>query len=96
MACKFLSRARQDLREIARYIGRRNPVRAISYVKEIERRCHKLAAYPLTGRLRPELAENLRSTPFGSYVVFYSIHTDDIHIEHILHGARDAEKIFEQ
>jgi len=48
-----------------------------------------LADLPLAGRARPELRDDLRSFPVGSYVIFYAPLPDGVTILRILHGRRD-------
>jgi toxin ParE1/3/4 len=87
--------ALEELADIGEYIANRNPVRAESFVKEVEAYCQKLVNLPHIGRQRPEIAAGLRSLVYGRYIIFYSVHDHEIHIEHILHGARDIEGFFE-
>ncbi len=47
------------------------------------------------GRTREELAPNLRSLPFGRYVIFYEALPDEIVIVRVLHSARDVSAQFE-
>ncbi|WP_309731973.1 type II toxin-antitoxin system RelE/ParE family toxin [Chamaesiphon sp. OTE_75_metabat_556] len=54
-----------------------------------------LAEQPQLGRLRPELAENMRSLPIGRYVVFYIAMPSCVQVVRVLHGARDLAPIFE-
>ena len=86
---EFSPAARADLLDIARYIARDDPARALTFVDELEAASTKLLPFPDTGRARPELAPDLRSKPYGSYVIFYTPGTDVVRIERILHGARD-------
>ena len=60
MPCSFSPLAEIDLEEIADYIARDNPRRALSFVRELRERCEKIAAFPEAARLRPELAEGIR------------------------------------
>jgi toxin ParE1/3/4 len=53
-----------------------------------------LAGNPHIGRARGELSPNLRSIPFGRYVIFYLALPDGIEIVRVLHGARDLDTIF--
>ena len=47
------------------------------------------------GRVRSELAPELRSFPVGRYVVFYLPCPDGIDIVRVLHGARDIETVLQ-
>ena len=91
---EFSPAARADLLDIASYIARDDAARALSFIDELEAASAKLLPFPDTGRARPELAQGLRSKPYGSYVVFYTPGTDVVRVERILHGARDLEAEF--
>ena len=43
-----------------------------------------------------ELARNLGSIVFGSYLIFYQPLTDGIEVVRVLHGARDIDRIFRE
>lgn len=88
MPVAFSIESRQDLREIAVYIMHDSPVRALSFVEELEARCLSLADYPDRGAARERLLKGLRFVPHGNYNIFYRHHDDDIQIVRILHGAR--------
>lgn len=53
-----------------------------------------LAAQPMMGRTREELAPGVRNFPFGRYVVFYMPMDDGIDVVRVLHGARDIDAVF--
>jgi len=46
------------------------------------------------GRARDELATDLRSIPFGRYVIFYEPIDDGIDVVRVLHSARDIDAVF--
>ena len=88
-------RAEQDLEEIWFYIALDNIVAADNLLDDINSSCQLLAMQPQAGRLRPELAPELRSFPVGRYVVFYQPQDDGIEVVRVLHSARDIESIAE-
>ena len=53
-----------DLAEIGAYIARDNPARAATFVTSLVARCEKIGQNPSGGRLRPEIAEEIRSVAF--------------------------------
>ncbi len=55
-----------------------------------------LARHPLIGRARPELLTDLRSLPFGRYVIFYLPRKRGIEVVRVLHGARDLKPLFDE
>ena len=63
--------ARDDLIEIWTYIAEDNDRAADGMLDRIESVLRMLADQPQSGRLRPELSDNLRSFAVGTYVVFY-------------------------
>jgi len=46
------------------------------------------------GRAREELFENLRSHPFGRYVIFYMPLSDGVDVIRVIHSARDLDSVF--
>jgi toxin ParE1/3/4 len=90
-----LARARADLVEIWDYIADDNETQADAFIDNIDRRLRLLAEKPYLGRVRDELAENMRSFPVGRYVIFYIVIPNGIQIVRVLHGARDLASIFE-
>jgi toxin ParE1/3/4 len=94
MARYVLSRrAQDDLRQIRDHILKDNPRRAVTFVDELLDRCQLLADNPLMGRARPEIQRNLRSFPYGDYVIFYRAAPVGVTITRVLHGARDATRL---
>ena len=83
--------AKTDIMEIWRYVAERSPAAADRLLDRIEEVCFMLSEYPFAGRARPELAENLRSFPVESLVVFYPPQQDRIDIIRVLSARRDFE-----
>jgi toxin ParE1/3/4 len=94
MRCLYSARAVDDLEDIAEYIARDNPQRALSFIGELRTRCEQFVTFPLNAPLRPDIAEGIRMVPFGRYLILYSIAGDDLLIERIAHGARDIGQLF--
>ena len=89
-------RAEQDLDEVWFYIALDNVVAADNLLDNIDSSCQLLAMQPQAGRLRPELAPELRSFPVARYVVFYRPQDDGVEVVRVLHSARDIEAISEE
>ena len=53
-----------------------------------------LAEMPLSARRRPELGNDIRSRPYGNYVIFYEPIHNGIVVLNVLWGGRDIEAIF--
>ncbi|MCX7096375.1 MAG: type II toxin-antitoxin system RelE/ParE family toxin [Methylococcales bacterium] len=86
--------AKADLADIWDYIADDSEARADSFIDRIDEKVNTLAQCPAIGRLRDELAENLRSFPVGRYVIFYLPLSDGIEIVRVLHSARDLNGDF--
>jgi toxin ParE1/3/4 len=86
--------AAEDLLEIWQYVARDDEAAADGLLDGIEAACRMLAANPLAGRTRDELAQDVRSFPAGRYVVFDRPIEDGIVVLRVLHGARDLDDVF--
>lgn len=82
-------RAKSDLIEIWEYIVEDGEARADAFIDRIDKKFRTLAQRPGIGRLRNELAEELRSFPIGRYLIFYLPLAHGIESVRVLHGARD-------
>lgn len=91
----FSSRAAIDLEEIAEYIARDNPIRAASFVAELEAKCRAVAETPELYPLRTDLAPGLRMAAHGRYLVLYRNLLGDnaVRIERVLHAARNLPRL---
>ena len=94
MRLVFTPLAEQDLEAIADYIAVDNPVRALSFVRELRAQCQRIALNPSGYRLRQELGDGIRSCVHGNYVIFFESDPDAVLIVRILHGARDIPAVF--
>lgn len=74
MLLTFTPLAEQDLEAIADYIAADNPVRAMTFVRELRMQCQRIVLNPPGYRLRPELGDNIRSCAHGNYVIFSPPH----------------------
>ncbi|MDP2786841.1 MAG: type II toxin-antitoxin system RelE/ParE family toxin [Pseudomonadota bacterium] len=91
--CVFTRLADRDLEEIGDYIARDNPVRAVSFIRELRTRCERLTDQPLTAPLRPEFGEGVHMLPFGRYLIFYTVSDNSIRVERVLHSARNLSDL---
>ena len=89
-------KALEDLAEIWAYITEVSPRQADAFAAAIDREIRGLARRPLIGRARPEVITDLRSLPFGRYVIFYLPRKRGIEVVRVLHGARDLKPLFDE
>lgn len=86
--------AEVDLDDLWWSIAQDNPDAADRVLDAIDDRCTLLAQFPRLGTSRDELLPGLRSSPVGSYLVFYLPLPDGIEVIRVLHGSRDLDRLF--
>lgn len=92
----FSARAEADLEDIGDYIAQDNPRRAASFVRELRRRCERMAEQPRANRAREEFGPGVRAAVHGAYLILYTHHGDgSVVIERVVHGARDPGRLVE-
>jgi toxin ParE1/3/4 len=86
--------AAADILDIWDHIAEDSLDQADRWIDKLDEKFGILATQPLMGRAREELAADLRSFPFGRYVIFYMPVQDGIDVVRVLHSARDVEAAF--
>ena len=90
--------AELDIVEIGDFISLDNPRRARSFILEMHEFMLRVAARPFVGRPRDDLRTGLRSVPFVGYpyTIYYRVlpRRRGIRVIRVLHGARDAARLF--
>ncbi len=84
--------ARRDLELIGDWIANDSPLRAVSFVEELELSCAEILLFPEKYPIAIRYEKMaLRRKVYGNYLIFYRVITDQVQIIHILHGAHDYE-----
>ena len=94
---RYTAAALRDLVEIAVRIAETSgsSVTAERFVGKLREKCRKLADLPgLIGRARPELLADVRSSPFGNYVIFFRYADDIFEVLAIVERHRDVDAVF--
>jgi toxin ParE1/3/4 len=96
VSVQFTDAAKSDMKQIGDWIAEANPLRAVSFVNELERSCQQIGefprSYPETGKFQNDTVWRKVHT---SYLIFYRIMRDrDVEILRVLHGARDFSELF--
>lgn len=86
-------RAEEDLIEIWARIAGDNPAAADRQLDLFEARFRALAATPLMGAAREDIAVGLRCLPVGRYVIPYRCGSDAVEIVRVIHGPRDLDRL---
>lgn len=94
MIVEFSDEAESDLEQIADYIARDSPRRALTFVQELRGKCEALATtpkgFPLVSRYEQH---GIRRRVHGNYLIFYRMEDEYVVIVHVLHGAMDYAAI---
>ena len=86
--------AAADILDIWGHIAEDSIEQADRWVDKLDEKFGLIATQPLMGRARDELSANVRSFPFGRYVIFYAAIEDGIDVVRVLHSARDIDAVF--
>ena len=87
--------ATADLERIGDWIAQENPVRAESFVEDLEAECMNLAYFPERYPVYKNIdVGQLRRKAYGNYLIFYVIDEKLVNIARILHGAQDYSDLF--
>jgi toxin ParE1/3/4 len=90
----FSAEARADLVRIGDHIARDSPVRALSFVEELEGRCRAFLDRPLAYPLVPRHeSTGIRRAVHGNYLIFYRVEPEAVAIVHVLSGAMNIEAL---
>ena len=86
--------AEADLERVGDFIALDNPLRALSFVRELRERCERLAEIPEGFPLVPRYeSSGVRRRVHGNYLIFYRVGIETIDVLHVLHGATDYEPV---
>lgn len=87
-------KARDDLRSIRRWIARDNPVRAVSYITELNQHFHKLVALRLRHEVRRELGDDVRIAVHGNYNIYFRFigpNLENVQIIRVINAAMNVD-----
>jgi plasmid stabilization system protein ParE len=95
MLVELSSFIESDLEAIADYIAQDNPMRAVSFIREIRVELRLVGQNPLLYQLRPEIGEDARLAVVGRYVILFHIVGEVVRIERVIFGGRDLPTLFQ-
>ena len=79
----------RDLDDIAAYIAQDNPLRAVTFVREIRATFRTIQSNPLMYQLRPDIGDEARMATIGRYVILFRVGNHTARIERVIYGGRD-------
>jgi toxin ParE1/3/4 len=83
---RYSAGARDDLKEIARFIAKDKPLAARQWVEKIREKCRLVAKHPDIGDDRPDLGEGILSTYVGSYIIYFREKNGSLEIVRVVRG----------
>lgn len=92
----WTQQARDDLRSIGMYIGRkeRRPAVAARVMREVREKCAHYARHPRIGTSRSEFGEGCRLGSHNRWVILFRPLDEGIEVLRIFDGAQDYESLF--
>lgn len=86
--------AQYDLSDIADYLRREAPFRADEILERLERACFELSNAAEHYQLFPGREHRgVRRRVFKPYNILYRVNGDSVEIVHVLHSARDVDRL---
>jgi toxin ParE1/3/4 len=95
MLVELSSFIESDLEAIADYIAQDNPMRAVSFIREIREELRLVGQNPLLYQLRPEIGEDARLAVVGRYVILFHVVGEVVRIERVIFGGLDLPTLFQ-
>ena len=93
MTYRLSPQARSELEAIGDYIAEDSPANAEQFIDRLTEKFVALGRNPRIGRARPELRPDLRSFPYGAYLILYRIVDDGVEIVRVVHAARNLDDL---
>lgn len=91
---RWAKSAVRDLEEICAYIALDSEIYASVFAKKIVENIESLAAFPFSGRIVPEMRnEMIREKIITNYRIIYRLKEDTIEIVRIIHNARQLSEL---
>ena len=96
---RYLAQAKDDLIHIKHYIARESGSAeiAMQFTSRLREQCRKLSRHAgRIGQARPELGVNIRSFPYGNYLIFFTYCEKELRVISIIEGHRDIKTLFKK
>ena len=93
MSYRLSPRAAVDIDEIGRHISLDSAYDAVRFIDRMTKKFVSPGRNPMIGRARPELRPELRSFPFGRYLILYKEVPNGVEIVRVAHSARNLDDL---
>ena len=85
--------AKADLIDVWLFIAEDNMTTADTYIERLQQMCVLIAANPLMGVGRPDIAEGVCSFAVDDYVIYYQPDDQGITVLRVWHAAREPNSL---
>jgi plasmid stabilization system protein ParE len=89
MQLEFSRFIEDDLDEVADFIAEDNPLRAVTFIKEIRSKFNEIQRNPLAYQLRPDIGDEARMATLGNYAILFRVIGEVVRIERVAYGSHD-------
>jgi toxin ParE1/3/4 len=93
MTHRLSPQAKSELEAIGDHIAEDSPTNAERFIERLTGKFVALGRNPRIGRARPELRSDLRSFPYGAYLILYRVIDDGVEIVRVVHAARNLDDL---
>ena len=90
---RLTPQAEADIEEIAFHIAAERPGAALRWWEDALGKCRRIGEMPRMGVARPDVRPELRTLPFGNYLIVYREIEGGAEIVRIVHGARQWQEL---
>jgi len=87
--------AEADLDDIFDYVAEDSATAAFGLVSMLRAKALRIGQAPRAYPARSNYGNGIRASFSGSYVILFRVQHDRVEILHIVHGARDLKRLFE-
>ena len=95
MKVEFSPASEADFEDIGDHIALQNPMRAVSFVRELRIKATRIGEFPNAGPPRFQWGDGVRIAIHGPYLLVYRVRNERVQILRVVHGARDLDALFE-
>jgi toxin ParE1/3/4 len=85
--------AKSDIEGFGDHIAEDSPGNARRFIERLTQKFVALGRNPMIGRAGPDLRPDLRSFPYGAYLILYHAIDDGVEIVRGVHGARNLDDL---
>ncbi len=83
-----------DLEDIGDHIALQSPSRAVTFIRELRVRAHRIGDFPHAGPPRFHWGADVRIAIHGPYLLVYRVRDEMVQVLRVVHGARNLNALF--